>query len=330
MKISLHRCYIEREVGQGSSKAKIVIKMSTTPSLHGRVQKVFVGPTGLRTGWRVLTFLVVFVLSGAVLLGLLGFIGPALGLHLSCVEVQDPLCVLVQNLIGCLALVIAAGLMARIEKRRLGSYGLPFAQGFGLRLGEGILWGLGTSGLAYALLAAEGMLRVRGLALGSAQIVGFGLLWIAGALSIGIFEEWAFRGYLQLTLGSAIGFWPAALVISSLFGLVHMFTPWGFKWPVAVVAMVFGLFFCLTLRRTGSLWLAVGAHAAFDFTETFLFGSAAAPGAVKGYLLNYSQTGPVWLIGGASFPTGGLQVLIIWPLVALAFHLTHRKKANLL
>lgn len=293
-----------------------------------RSDKIFIGPSGLRTGWRLLAFLVLFVASGSVLITALESIGPALGLHLSCGGIADPVCVLTQNLIGCLALAVAGGLMARIETRPLGSFGLPFKRGAGLRLGEGILWGLAAPGLAYALLAVEGMLHFEGLALRASSIAEFALLWTLGALSIGVFEEWAFRGYLQRTLGSAIGFWPAAFLISPLFGLVHSLTPSGPKWTVIIMATLFGLFFCLTLRRTGSLWFAVGAHAAFDFVETFFFGSSLAPGAVKGHLLNVSVTGPAWLTGTGSLPTGGVQILVLWPLIVLAFCFTHRKKPD--
>lgn len=291
-----------------------------------RLTKIFIGPGGLRTGWRLLAFLSLFVASGSVLIMALGLIGPGLGLHLSCGEIADPVCFLAQNVIGCLALAVAGGLMVRIERRPRGSFGLPLRRGAGLRLGEGILWGLVASGLTYALLAAEGHLHFQGMALNSDAVAEFTPLWMLAALSIGAFEEWAFRGYLQFTLGSAIGFWPAALLISPLFGLFHAFAPFGLKWPVIILAALFGLFFCLTLRRTGSLWFAVGAHAAFDFVGNFFFGSAAAPEAVRGHLLNFSITGPDWLTGSGSFPTGGVQSLILWPLIALAFHFTHRNE----
>ncbi len=42
--------------------------------------------------------------------------------------------------------------------------------------------------------------------------------------------------------------------------------------PVGALAVfVVGMFLCLTLRRTGDLWFAIGFHAAFDFGETYLY-----------------------------------------------------------
>jgi len=34
-----------------------------------------------------------------------------------------------------------------------------------------------------------------------------------------------------------------------------------------------GLLFCLMIRRTGTLWFAVGFHEAWDWAETFFYGT---------------------------------------------------------
>jgi membrane protease YdiL (CAAX protease family) len=53
-------------------------------------------------------------------------------------------------------------------------------------------------------------------------ILRWALLWAFFFLLVGLFEEFAFRGYLQFTLADGIGFWPAAWILSLGFGAVHL------------------------------------------------------------------------------------------------------------
>ncbi len=101
-------------------------------------------------------------------------------------------------------------------------------------------------------------------------MINKGLLYLFGFFLVGIFEEYSFRGYTQYTLASGMSFWPAAVVLSLLFGATHLFNPGEGVVGAASVVMI-AMFFCLTLRRTGALWFAIGLHCSFDWGETFLF-----------------------------------------------------------
>ena len=63
----------------------------------------------------------------------------------------------------------------------------------------------------------------------------------------------------------------------------------------------FGLFWCFTRRRTGSLWFAIGFHAMWNYAAMMLY---AAPNtgnggrSVPGHLLEITYDGPPWLTGG--------------------------------
>ena len=88
---------------------------------------------------------------------------------------------------------------------------------------------------------------------------------------------------------------------------------------VAVVAI--GFFFCLTLRRTGTLWWAVGFHMAWDWGESFLYSVPDSGTTVHGHLLNSSFNGPAWLTGGSVGPEGSY---LIFALIALLWVLFDR------
>src|SRR2546426_2151895 len=135
----------------------------------------------------------------------------------------------------------------------------------GIRAGWG--WGLGGVAALAALIAALGGLRVAGWALSGAPLARAAVLWAIAMTLIGLAEEFAFRGYPQFTLASGIGFWRAAALLSLVFGGLHYFLkPMENLADFASVGLI-GLFLCLTLRRTGSLWFAVGFHAGFDRSE---------------------------------------------------------------
>src|SRR5436309_2588188 len=53
----------------------------------------------------------------------------------------------------------------------------------------------------------------------------YGVTWGVAFLMVGFFEEYMFRGYVQYTLTTAIGFWPTAILLSFLFAFVHKFNP---------------------------------------------------------------------------------------------------------
>src|SRR5690348_9790307 len=84
---------------------------------------------------------------------------------------------------------------------------------------------------------------------------------------------------------------------------------------------LFGLVACLTLRRTGSLWLAIGFHAAWDWGETWLFGvadSGHAPAPGHCFSANVPAAAPAWLSGGPVGPEGSALCVALMAILGLA------------
>jgi membrane protease YdiL (CAAX protease family) len=146
----------------------------------------------------------------------------------------------------------------------------------------------------------------------------YAALWGLVFLIVGLFEEFAFRGYAQFTAALGIGFWPAATLLSAAFGAVHLLN--GGEGPVGGLSVfVIGMFFCLTLRRTGNLWFAVGLHASFDWGETFLYSAPNSGIVAPGHLLNSSFHGPLWLTGGTVGPEGSVMAFAVVAMAAAIF-----------
>jgi len=210
---------------------------------------------------------------------------------------------------------VALAVMARIEHRTLADYGLPRTGVSGRRLVEGVVWGIAMVTGMVLLQRAEGVFHFGTLALSGGEALKMGSLWAAGNLCVGFFEEITYRGYFQSTLTSGMGFWRAAVLTSLLFGMTHIATDSFYSWTGVVSATLFGFAYCLILWRTGSLWMAIGFHAATDFAETFLFAPPEPKFQTVGHLLNCTLSGPAWLTGGSVGPEASLNGLILFVVV---------------
>jgi membrane protease YdiL (CAAX protease family) len=160
-----------------------------------------------------------------------------------------------------------------------------------------------------------------------ARLVRFAAYWGVMFLLVGLFEEFLLRGYSQFTLSRGVGFWPAALTLSCAFGLIHLRNG-GEEWPGLLAAAFIGLFFCLTLKRTGSLWFAIGFHAAWDWGETFFYSVPDSGMVAPGHLLSSSLHGAPWLSGGTVGPEGSILCFLVIAATLVVFEGVYRNRVS--
>jgi membrane protease YdiL (CAAX protease family) len=259
-----------------------------------------------------------------------------------------------------LSVLIATWLMAKIERRPNSAYGLGGKRRL-RNLLSGLAWGVALLSLLVFSLRGCGLLVFDARLLFGDNALRFAALWLSGFLLVGLFEETFFRGYLQFTLArgingihdwlrsfaahatecgasgcnqtaprasglrattqSAPGFWIAALLLSFGFGFSHR-TNLG-ESPIGLVAAaLIAVVFCLSLWRTGSLWWAIGFHAAWDWAQSFLYGVADSGMMVQGHLFATHPAGRVLLSGGLTGPEGSLFILPIVAATAAVIVLT--------
>jgi CAAX protease family protein len=273
---------------------------------------VFHNLRGLRAGWRLLVYLLIVVCGGAVvMIGLRVLLPRAHGM-------PSAMNLLIQEAVGFALVYGAAWIMSALEKRDVGEYGLPASEAVGGKFWLGFLFGFLEVSVLIGSIAAFGGYSFGSLALQGSEIFRWGLFHLLLFFFVGLFEEFLFRGYTQYTLAEGIGFWPAAILLSVLFGGVHLGNP-GEGWVGAAGVVLVAIFFCFTLKRTGNLWYAVGLHASFDWGETYLFSVPNSGAVLQGSLSHSSLHGPKWLTGGTVGPEGsifcfltmGLQFLVV-------------------
>ena len=292
------------------------------------MRSLFLGPHGLRVGWRLLIFLgsLAFLLIGTNLVLAGGPQGLRNALkHMDKVTVT-PFKMGASEAVAFAILCLVTLVMGKIENRKFSEYGLPFRQALGKDFWVGCLAGfLAIGGTLLAMFLLHGF-RITGLALHGRAILYALTGWAIAFLMVGLCEEFLNRGYLQYTLASGIGFWPAAFVMSGFFALGHAFNPHETLAGVASVVL-FGLLLCLFLRRSGNLWCAIGFHAAYDWGQV-LFGVPDSGIAPYHNLFNSAFNGPRWLTGGIVGPEASVLTPIALALVALIFSRYYRKNRD--
>ncbi len=274
-------------------------------------ERVFFGASGLRAGWRLLIFLLLLVAFETVIRKIF--------VHVSSIyrvlkAAQNGTITPQYEFLfeGALiaGLFLSAVIMAKIEKRSFGSYGIPVRGAFGKLFWQGVMWGLILESSEILGIYALHGFSFGGWALSGVALAKYAVAWAFGFLLVGIAEEFMFRGYAQITLADGIGFWPAAICWSLLFGALHLGNV-GEGWPGAISVALFGLLCCFILRRTGNLWFAIGLHAAMDYAETFIYSVPDSGTLAVGQLLHSSLHGPAWLTGGSIGPEGSALEFVI-------------------
>jgi uncharacterized protein len=273
---------------------------------HNVLRRVVYGHGELRAGWRLSIFL-------AIVIALINTSNLILRRPLS--GVDDATSFLVRELMDFLIFLLASWIMGRLERRTIADYGLPWRKMFRRQFWQGVLLGFVSVTSLLVAMRLAGVFYFGTIALHGGDIWKWAGIYALVFILVALREEFRARGYALYTLSAGIGFWPAAILSAAYFGYSHHGNS-GEDWIGLVNAGLFGLLACFLLRRTGNLWMPIGVHMAFDWSETYLYGVADSGQVLPGHLLNSSSSGPAWLSGGTVGPEGSLLctllLLMLW------------------
>ena len=177
-----------------------------------------------------------------------------------------------------------------IERRAVSELALP---GMGRELGIGLLVGAGLYAACELVLMALGIYRVEGL-----NPLRFMVPAIAMALSSGVYEELLFRGVLFRSIETWFGSWAALVVSSLVFGLTHLMNPSGTIEGALFIAVEAGILLAAAFMLTRRLWLSMGFHVAWNYTQSAIFSSIVSGNEASQGLVRSTIKGPEWLTGG--------------------------------
>ena len=136
---------------------------------------------------------------------------------------------------------------------------------------------------------------------------------ISVAMVPAFMEELLFRGILFRWLEEFGGSWFALALTSALFGLAHLFNPNATALASFAIALEAGLLLGGAYMLTRNLWMAIGLHAAWNFTQGWIF-DVPVSGTDQNGMVEAQLSGPELLSGGAF----GLEASLIAMVLATA------------
>jgi membrane protease YdiL (CAAX protease family) len=219
------------------------------------------------------------------------------------------------------AIVLGAysGYVRIVERRAVTELSGPHAT---RELGAGVLLGALLLSLTVGVLAALGVYQVTGSNGWAAM-----LLTVPGFILAAVLEEVVMRGVIFRILEQWLGSWIALVLSAALFGLLHLLNPGATLLNAASIMLEAGVLLAAAYMLTRRLWLCIGIHFAWNFTQGGIFSAAVSGGATNG-LLQAKMVGPEWLTGGTFGVEASAAAVVICASAGLLFLIAAKRRGN--
>jgi hypothetical protein len=167
--------------------------------------------------------------------------------------------------------------------------------------------------------AAGTLAALLGFLLANADHHGAGGFY--AAIAVGIAPCW----WLHWRRARSSQFWQAAWATSAGFGFVHTYNTGETAVGIFSAALI-GFTFCVSIRMTGSAWWGIGFHSAWDWAQTYFYGTPDSGLVPQGHLLASMTSGSALWSGGKAGPEGSLLVIPVTLLVLAGLILFYKRK----
>lgn len=252
----------------------------------------------VRPGWRIALFFLLFLFFAAA------------GQYAMTVLPRHPLQWGGLSMMTLAALLAGWIMLSRVDNRPFGALGFAASRRGLLELVVGLKLGGILIGLTVILLVLSGSAAFApdaGTLVSYAGFLGWTLLFFGLAAA---FEEVIFRGYPFQALVEWVGAWPAIVIASAIFALLHGQNP--SVTPLALVNIfIAGVLLSIAYLRTRSLWFATGVHVGWNWTMSTLLDFPVSGLGFDTPLYSAVPEGPAWWTGGAFGPEAGLAGSLI-------------------
>ena len=141
---------------------------------------------------------------------------------------------------------------------------------------------------------------------------------LAACFAAAVLEELVARAVIFRIVEEAAGTTVGIAVSAILFGLAHAFNPGASIVSTAAIAIEAGGLLAVAYALTRNIWLVVGLHMAWNFTEGNIFGAQVSGGTASHSLLRTTLHGPEILTGGAFGPEASIVSVTICLAAAVA------------
>lgn len=221
-------------------------------------------------------------------------------------------------LMAALGLAVYSGFVRLVEQRPVRELALPM---LGRELGTGILAGAGLYTLCVLILMALGVYRIDGI-----NPLSLMLPSVAMALSSGVLEELLHRGTIFRNCEELLGSWLALLVSALFFGFRHMSNADGNMIGAVAITIEAGVLLAAVYLLTRRLWLSIGAHIAWNFTQGGIFSGSVSGAFEQPGLFKATIQGAELLTGGKFGMEASIVAFLICTTVGLIIvRMAHRR-----
>ncbi|MDI6105603.1 type II CAAX endopeptidase family protein [Actinoplanes sp. NEAU-A12] len=213
---------------------------------------------------------------------------------------------------GALLVLAVYAVAVRLGENRAASEIAPRPALTGVAIGLAI--GVLLMVVVMAILAGTGLYDV--------TFLGAAPAWHAAGLAIqaGVFEELLVRAVLFRLVWRAFGPWVALAVSAVAFGAGHLANPEASVVATLCIAVEAGIMLAAFYALTGRIWVSIGVHIAWNFTQGYLFGAAVSGSTFDDPIARSvaRPDAPEWLTGGAFGPEASLPALLVCMVVGVA------------
>jgi membrane protease YdiL (CAAX protease family) len=179
---------------------------------------------------------------------------------------------------------------------------------------QGIVIGTLISGGIMAILALAGTYKVSGT--NSLSVLLAPLFFAA---SSAVFEEILFRGVLFRMVERSLGSWLALAISAAIFGGLHLLNRNATVIGALAIMLQAGITLGGAFMLTRRLWLPIGIHFAWNFTQSGIFASAVSGNEAAQGILRSTLAGPEWLTGGTFGPEASIVTVVLGLAVGILF-----------
>jgi hypothetical protein len=253
--------------------------------------------------------LIFFVLLAAVYIG--GGIGATQLAHHVPKQLHDA-ALLTGAAVVSLACIGVYLLLLRWLERRGGKELAP-SRGAPLLLG-GLLLAVLMFCVVYAILLGLGYASWHGF-----KDYGHVVSFAAMAILSGVGEEILFRGGVFRVLEDSLGTLLALILSGAIFGGLHLLNPHATIFSAVAIALEAGVLLGAAYAATRNLWLPIGIHIGWNFTEGGVFGAAVSGSEGGKGILDMPLSGPSLLTGGEFGPEASIVALVVCTAIGLYF-----------
>lgn len=186
----------------------------------------------------------------------------------------------------------------------------------------GILVGCLFFGLVVGIMWSTGFCKISSVPYNwqqqlSAIIIFFG---------VAVGEEIIFRGVVFRMIDERWNTIVALVFSALLFGFMHIINEGATWWSSFAIAIEAGLLLGAAYKYSGTLWLPIGIHWAWNYVEGNVFGFAVSGGNEGNSIFKTTVNGPELITGGSFGPEGSVIAVVVGIIFSATFLYLHYNK----